>query len=50
MKPDIFGHDVPEICAEYGQKHDLLDEPGWKQFCHIAKSKQETSTYDKCCN
>ena len=45
---NIFGHDAPEICAEYGQKHNLLNEAGWKQFCHIANQK-ETSTYDKCC-
>ena len=28
---------APEICAEYGQKHDLPNEHGWKQFHHIAK-------------
>ena len=37
----ILGHDVPEIYAEYRQKHDLLDEPRWKQFQHIAKSKKK---------
>ena len=24
----LFGCDSPEICAEYGQKHNLLHEPG----------------------
>ena len=32
---NIFGHVAPEICAEYGQKHDLLNEPGWKCFHRI---------------
>ena len=38
---NIFGCDAPEICAESGQKHDLLNEPGWKWFHHIAKSKKK---------
>ena len=38
---NIFGHDAPEICVEYGQKHDLLNETGWKCFHHIAKSKKK---------
>ena len=38
---NIFCHGAPEICAEYGQKHDLLNEPGRKCF-HLSPA------YDKC--
>ena len=27
--------------AECEEKNDLLNEPGWKQFCHITKSKKK---------
>ena len=40
---NIFDHDAPEICAEYRQKHNLLDEAGWKQLRHITKSKRNFS-------
>ena len=38
----IVGLDMLELCAEYGQKHDLLNEPSSIWFCHVAKSKKET--------
>ena len=40
----IVGLDALELCAEYGQKHDLLNEPSWIWFCHVPQSKKETST------
>ena len=37
---NIFGPDAPELCAEYGQKHDLLNVPRWEHFHHITNSKK----------
>ena len=31
---------MPEICAEYRQKHSLLNETGWEKFHVITKSKK----------
>ena len=36
---NIFSCNAPDICPEYGQKHNLLNEPGWKWFHHITKLK-----------
>ena len=44
---NIFGCDAPEICVEYGQKHNLLNKPGVEtvsSYCQIKKEIQH-----KCC-
>ena len=45
---NIVSHNAPEICSEYRQKHNLLNEPGWKWFHHIHQIEKETSMYDIC--
>ena len=37
----IIGADCPVICAEYGKRSGLLDEPGWKRFKSIAKCEKK---------
>jgi hypothetical protein len=36
---DLIATDDPITCAEYALKHNLLDEPGWKHFCHYKRNK-----------
>jgi hypothetical protein len=36
---DLIASDDPITCAEYALKHNLLDEPGWKRFCHYTRKK-----------
>ena len=36
----IIGKDMPEMCAQYGLDHNLLDLLGWKQFKRKAKNKK----------
>jgi hypothetical protein len=36
---DFIASDDPITCAEYALKHNLLDAPGWKRFCHYTKTK-----------
>ena len=37
---NIFGNHSPEMCAEYRQTLNLLNEPRWKQCHHIIKLKR----------
>ena len=37
---DIFGKDNPVSCAKYAKDNDLLNEPGWKRFRHLAKNNK----------
>jgi hypothetical protein len=36
---DFIASDDPITCDEYALKHNLLDAPGWKRFCHYTKTK-----------
>jgi hypothetical protein len=36
----IIAKDDPVTCAIYAHDHDLLDEPGWKQFKCLAKHEK----------
>ena len=36
----IIAADDPVTCAIYAKDHDLLDQPGWKQFKSIAKCEK----------
>ena len=38
---DIFGKDDPVSCAQYAKDNNLLEEPGWKQFCRHAKNEKK---------
>jgi hypothetical protein len=37
---DVFSKDDPVSCAKYTKDNDLLNEPGWKRFCHLAKNSK----------
>jgi hypothetical protein len=36
----IIAADDPVTCAIYARENGLLDQPGWKQFKHIAKNEK----------
>ncbi|KAL7580569.1 hypothetical protein ACA910_003691 [Epithemia clementina (nom. ined.)] len=36
----VIAADDPVTCAVYAKKHNLLDEPGWKRFKHLAKRQK----------
>ena len=38
---DIIGSDDPVTCAEYAQKNNLLETPGWKRFKTYAKNAKK---------
>ena len=38
---DIFAKDDPVSCAKYAKDNNLLDEPGWKRFRHLAKNNKK---------
>ena len=38
---DIIGSDDPVTCAEYSQKINLLETPGWKRFKSYAKNAKK---------
>ena len=38
---DIFGKDDPVSCVEYAMDNNLLEEPGWKRFRHLAKNEKK---------
>ena len=37
----MVGKDDPVTCAIYAREHEILDDPGWKQFKGIAKREQK---------
>ena len=39
---DIFGKDDPVSCAQYAKDNNLLEEPGWKWFHHLAKNEKSS--------
>jgi hypothetical protein len=36
----VIGEDSPVACAVYARENNLLNEPGWKHFKHIAKRQK----------
>jgi hypothetical protein len=38
---DQFGKDDPVTCAQYAKDNDLLELPGWKRFCLMAKNQKK---------
>jgi hypothetical protein len=36
---NLIASDDPITWAEYALKHSLLDETGWKRFCHYTRNK-----------
>ncbi len=37
----MIGADSPVVVAKYGQRNNLLDQPGWKRFKHLAKQEKK---------